>query len=166
MKKMGLPKTIVIGLIIMATLLPMVNAEESTLRPQPLKIRKVTIEENQAYVWIYVNTNIKSELRYDEMSGEFFTMYGYDMKQLKIPIDSKQITNQERELLAYTSYPQTSIRSRLTDNLKDSNFLSKLSQEVNTESKQVNQKEQETEIKYISIVNTLKNKILLGCPLE
>ncbi len=159
-------KLIVVAMIITMFCIPMVNAEESTLRPQPLKVRKVTIEENQAYVWIYVNTNIKSELRYDEMSGEFLTMFVYDMKQLKIPIDSKQITSQERELLAYTSYPQLSIRSRLTDSLKASNFLSELSQEVNIETKQVNQKEQENEIKYISVVNTLKNQILLGCPLE
>lgn len=126
--------------------IPLVHAEESTVRPASLKVRKVTLEGEQTFLWLYLSTNIKTEIRYNEMDGEFSTMYVYDMQQLKIPLDSAQITSQERELLTNPSYTQITIRSRLKLELKNNVFLSKLSQEVNTDTKEVNQREQETKV--------------------
>jgi len=60
MKKKRLNTIILVTVILMMTITPMVNAEESTKLPNNMKIRKVTTDNGQLYVWVYLNTNIKT----------------------------------------------------------------------------------------------------------
>lgn len=147
---------------ILATPVITANADESNTEPSPLKIRKVTMEEGQLYLWLYVHTNIILDIRYDEMDGTFTHMYTYDSNQLKIPLDPQKLTEAEINLLTDPTYTQKTIRERLTKDLKKHAFLSQLSQNIDTETKQVNQREQEQVIKSQNLIKTMKNKVLLG----
>lgn len=139
----------------MIVLVPLARAEESTVRPLNLKIRKVSQEKDQLYLWVYVNSNIKSEVRYDEIDGEFSTMYVYDMTQLKIPLDSDYITEKERGLLSDTMYSQYLIRTRLSEKLKTSVFTDEIKHALTskTETKQVDQKERFTPVINPTLIN-------------
>jgi len=141
MKKKRLNTIILVTVILMMTITPMVNAEESTKLPNNMKIRKVTTDNGQLYVWVYLNTNIKTEIRhYDD---EIQTLYVYDSQQIKIPLESNKLTLQEIESLADSTYTQQTIRQRLTNNLKDSNFTTDLIQAITSETKEIDQRERE-----------------------
>ena len=142
----------------MMTITPMVNAEESTKLPENMKIRKVTTENDQLYVWVYLNTNIKTEIRHHE--DEIQLLYVYDSQQIKIPLESKQLTLQEIEALADSTYTQQTIRQRLTNNLKDYKFTTTLSQAITPDTKQIDQKEREFTIN--TKVTAIKNIIVTG----
>jgi len=147
---------------IIATPVITINADETNTEPNSLKIRKVTTEKGQLYLWLYVHTNIQMEIRYDEIDGTFTPIYTYDANQLKIPLDPKKLTDAEINLLTDSTYTQKSIRDRLTRGLKNQTFLSQLSQNINTETKQVNQREQERTINSQVMVTAMKNRVMLS----
>jgi len=149
-------------LVVALIMLPIASAmpTESTVRPNSMKIRKVTTEENQLYVWVYLNTNIETNIRYDEHDNSYQTIYVYDSQQIKIPLESNQLTLQETELLADSTYTQYTIRQRLTKNLKNVEFTNELSQAITYDTHQVDQKEREFTIK--TQATTIKNIIDLG----
>jgi len=147
---------------ILATPVITTNADESNTEPNSLKIRKVTMEKDQLYLWLYIHTNIQEEIRYDEMDSTFTPIYTYDTNQLKIPLDQKYLTEPEINLLTDPTYTQKTIRERLTGQLGIPTFSSQLSQSIDTETKQVNQREQEQAIKSQVTVTAMKNRIMLG----
>jgi len=158
MNKRSLITIILVTVVLMMTITPMVNAEESTKLPENMKIRKVTTENDQLYVWVYLNTNIKTEIRHHE--DEIQLLYVYDSQQIKIPLESKQLTLQEIEALADSTYTQQTIRQRLTNNLKDYKFTTTLSQAITPDTKQIDQKEREFTIN--TKITAIKNIIDTG----
>ena len=144
---------ILIALTIMPTTTAAAMATESTILPQPITIRKTTLEENQLYVWVYVSTDIKTVTHYTD-DGESFTLYTYNMEQIKTPLNQNQLTEQELRQLSDTTYTQGSIKYRLTNQLKTSLFINELANNITTETKTVDQREQESIIKSATIIKS------------
>jgi len=161
MKKTRIFITILL-ITILATPVITTNADESNTEPNALKIRKVTMENGQLYLWLYIHTNIQTNIRYDEMDDVLITIYTYDTKQLKIPLDHKYLIETEINLLTDPTYTQKTMRERLTGQLGTPTFLSKLSQSIDTETKQVNQREQEQAIKSDATVTVMRNRVEIG----
>jgi len=146
-----------IALTIMPTTTTTAMATESTVCPQPITIRKTTLEGNQLYVWIYISTDIKTVTRINE-DGEHMTMYTYDMEQIKIPIDQNQLTPQELQQLSDSTYTQISIKTKLKNKLKDDAFIDTLANNITADTKTVDQREQNSIIKSSTIMkDTIKS---------
>jgi len=142
-----------IALAIMPTITTTAMATESTMLPQPMTIRKTTLEDNQLYVWIYISTDIKTITHINE-DQETMTMYTYDMEQIKIPLNQNQLTPQELQQLSDSTYTQDSIKYRLTNQLKTTAFVNILADNINIKTKTVDQREQESIIKSATIIKS------------
>lgn len=78
---------------------------ESTVKPEPVEVRKLGVIDDTPVAYIYINTEIKETLRAEEQ-GEHL-IYTYNMEQITTPLSDNVIQQINLDDIKHHSHSQT-----------------------------------------------------------
>jgi len=89
---------------------------ESTVKPEPVEIRKLGIISGEPVIYLYLNSDIKKSSELDA-DGEIRTLYTYDMIQITTPIPKPLLQEININQASNHSYNQTEYKQKTLNHL-------------------------------------------------
>ena len=77
---------------------------ESTVKPEPVEIRKLGVIDDTPVAYIYINTDVKETLRKDEYGEQ--PIYTYNMEQITTPLPDNVVKQVNLEKIQHHSHNQ------------------------------------------------------------